>query len=89
MRLLNVPVVYYDYRGKSIKVNKFQPLPLFPILTRHRYKVDEDLDQLACHYYGEGQEYQTPHILMANAVTLLDSNFDLSQIRELVIPDVE
>jgi hypothetical protein len=89
MRYLSVPTISFtDANGNTWPVKDIRPITSFAKGQTIPYEQGTRIDELACRpqYYGKNQEGLSWAIFEANIVPLTEQNFDLTNIRTLIIP---
>ena len=92
MRYDGVDNIYFeDINGNSHMVKDMRELPEYRTLTNYAINENEDIDEIITRqvFLGRGQESLSFMIWEANKVQIMENNFNLSNIRSLIIPIME
>jgi hypothetical protein len=84
-------VDFTNFNGKVIQLKDIRTIPDYNTLITYKYKNDEFFDEIMTRreYYGDGNENMAYAMTEANKTVIVENNFDLSNVRELIIPVVE
>lgn len=89
MRFVNIDtVVFTDINGNNYSVKDFRTLPSYQTAFVLPINSSDMIDEIASRdeVYGEFAEDQCYKIFEANVLKLTEYDFNLSQLRELIIP---
>jgi hypothetical protein len=89
MRYNNVPTVSFTTINKqSFPVKDMREIPAYVTAFSLKLQIGDFIDEIASReeIYGEDAEGDSYKIVEANYSLLADYNFDVSKIRELMIP---
>jgi hypothetical protein len=84
-------VDFTNFNSKVIQLKDIRIIPEYNTLISYKYKKDEFFDEIMTRreYYGDGNESIAYAMTEANKVIIAENNYDLSNVRDLIIPVVE
>ena len=91
MRYFNQPtVVFADKDGIGFEIKETRQLEKLNTMLNLKINEGDDLDEIATrqNIFGEDAEILSYKIFDHNAVAIVDSNYDITRIKTLKIPQV-
>jgi hypothetical protein len=84
-------VDFTNFNGDIIQLKDMRIIPDYKTLVNHQYLQKEFFDEIIIRkeYYGDGNENLSYSIIEANKETIVENNFDMSNIKNIIIPVVE
>lgn len=84
-------ITFTNYNGKTFQVRDIRLIPEYTTLIKYQYQQNEFFDEIMSRpeYYGDGNENLAYAMTEANKEVIVENNFDLTTVRELIIPVVE
>lgn len=92
MRYLTIDTIYFEsVNGQTYLIKDMREFPEYTTLTKYKPIAGEFVDEIITRkqFYGEGKESLSYRIIEANATTIVENNWNLDKVRELVIPTEE